>query len=603
MKKLIFLLVLAIAASAMLFLMAFYYIDFSVHWSATYEALLNGKYIGIVKVDRYVTEDKIIYKSRSETPYALSYPTMNERLFLKKKTIIPVKYVAESGIGRKTSRFISLIQKEEKTDYLYLEHPRFLVMRDFETGEKTMLFLPYDIMTYMPLMEKYNYWKKGTQYFEVITPLEDAMPPMRDKIGVRELGDEYISIMGRKVEAEAFAVKGKGLPETKITLSKYGHHILCLDIKSTGARYIMTAYAKDPARRIGDMAALALRNLKEKLVFRAEDSNKASTEDIFTESEKEEPLAAGAPAAALPERHKDVFIESGGLILSGRIWSPEGNGPFPAVLFITKDGPMTGGEAMLVRAYGEQLSAAGYVLMAFDGLGQGKSQGSAMDTDDDNRIKNIMAALSYLCNSQLVDKNAITLIGHKGGAYLAVEAARMSECVSSCITLGMPLDPDRPENPIKTLKGKIQGQLEKEGLGSFDGTYMDMVASKLDKHLEGVMMSTEGTAYFMGTKLPVNAYRKYLGRKPFKSILALDKPLLLVFGKNDRSADPAALDALRKAIFGIKTPIKIATFNYIDDYMGKLDEQGNGWGFAPDFNVLALIKEWLAQNIPSKTPK
>lgn len=603
MKKLIVLLVFIAVASILLFMLAFYYIDFSVHWSATYEALQKGKKSGIVKVDRYVTEDKVIYKSRSEMPYALSYVSNNEKLFLKKGSLLPVKFIEESGVGRKTSRLISLVQKEDKTDYLYQEHPRFFLMKDFETGEKTMLFLPYDIMTYMPIMEKYNYWKKGTQYFEVLTPLEDAMPPMRDKIGVSELGDEYISIMGRKVEAEAFAVKGRGLPETKITLSKYGHHILSLDIKSTDTMYIMTAYAEDPARRIGDMVALALRSLKKKMVFRAEGSKKASSEEIVTEAEKEEPLVAGIANAALPEKHKDVFIESGGLILSGKIWAPEGDGPFPAILFITKDGPLTNGELMLVRAYGEQLSAAGYVLMAFDDPGQGKSQGNMMDTDDDNRIKNVLAAVSFLYNNPLVNKDAITLIGHKGGAYLALEAAKKSESVSCCITLAIPLDPDKPDSSRKTLRDKIQIQVEEEGLGPFDGTYMDTVAMKLEKHREDVMMSTEGLIYFMGTKLPVNAYRKYLGRKPFRSILALDKPLLLVFGKNDRGADPVALDALRKAIFGIKTPIKIATFNYIGKYMGKMAEQGDGWVFVPDNNVLDMIKEWLAQNLPSKAPK
>ncbi len=603
MKKLIVLLTIMAAAAVVLFMLAFYYIDFSVHWSATYEVLLKGYNYGLVKVDRYVTEDKIIYKSRSEMPYALSYISSNEKLFLKKGLIVPVKYVEEAGTGRKTSRLISLVQNAERTEYLYLEHPRFLVVKGFETGEKTMVFSPCDIMTYMPIMEKYNFWKKGTQYFEVLTPIKAALPPMRDKIGVRELGDEYISIMGRKVEAEAFAVKGSGLPETKITLSKYGHHLLSLEIKSEDIKYIMTAYAEDPARRIGDMAALALKTLKEKIVFRTEDANTPSTEEIIAETEKEEPLVARMATPALPEKHKDVFIESGGLILSGKTWTPEGNGPFPAVLFIKNDGPMTNGELMFVRAYGEQLSAAGYVMMTFDGPGQGKSQGNIMDTDDDNCIKNILAAVSYLYNNPMVDKNAIALIGYKGGAYLALEAAKKSEFVYSCITLAMPLDSEKPESSRKTLRDKIQGQIEEEGLGPFDGTYMDTVTMKLEKHREEVMKSTEGTIYFMGTKLPVNAYRKYLGRKPFKSILALDKPLLLVFGKNDRGADPEALDALRKAVFGIKMPVKIAIFNYIGKYMGKMVDQGSGWGFVPDTGVLAMVKEWLAQNLSSKTPE
>lgn len=595
MKKLIFILCAAAAGSVALILFAFYFIDFNLHKSYAYDIFLNDRPLGVVNVDRYVTEDKVVYKGRTELPDSLSYTASTEKLFLNKSNLGLVRFIQESSCGRGISRVILLVQDNEFSDYLYLEYPKFFSMKGFETGEKTMIYSPYDLMTYMPVIERYNFWKKGTQYFEVITPADYAIPPMRDKLEVRELGDVYVQALGRKVEAEYFAIKSKGLPETKITLAKYTHTLLALEVGNRGMRFVIKSYAEDPARKIIFILKDAAGKLRQNLVMRdmpsleQKSGQKRDVPDTLSVTQKKE------ASEVIPERYRESFFDGGGTLLSARMWIPEGPGPFPAVLFVQKDGPSTKGEDLLIKAYGEALSSAGYAMMAFDGPGQGKSQGNIFSSDDDTRIKNITGAVAALQSDPLLEKDTITLIGHEGGAYAALEAAKDLSAVSRCVALSPDIAPLRAGSSAKMLKDRMLCVLEAQGLGSFDQSYMGLAAGKLAEHLSAVSGSTDGVGYFIGVKTPMAAYRKYLSRKPLQAAIGLDKPVLLIVGKND--LDPAgseALEALRLTAAGKESTIKVSVFKDLGPYIEKKYGPGPaGSGFTADPDVISAVNEWL----------
>jgi pimeloyl-ACP methyl ester carboxylesterase len=276
---------------------------------------------------------------------------------------------------------------------------------------------------------------------------------------------------------------------------------------------------------------------------------------------------------------------------------PKGIGPFPAVLFIPKDGPVTNGEQMLLAAYGSALAEAGYIMMVFDNPGQGKSQGDILDLDGTKQLTNIEAALAMLRSDPSVKKDFIALIGHKGGGYLALEAARAAKGVLCCAVLELPAESEKDETFQKNYRDKIQNALNENGLGTFDNSYMDNAAFNLGKHVSGVQASTDDFMYFLGTKLPAAAYKQYLGRKVYRSVLNVNKPVLLVFGKNDPDISPQAIEALKRSAAQGDLRIKIAVFNDLDPYMGKLLAQDNGWVFTPDHDVINSILEWLGDNL------
>ncbi|RKY42569.1 MAG: hypothetical protein DRP85_02215 [Candidatus Makaraimicrobium thalassicum] len=571
MKKLIAVVIILVAFIVLLVAGAFFYVDLSGHRGFRYDLLIDGKPSGHIKVDRYVTEGKVVYKSSAEYPYSTGYPCINEKLFLKKGTMTLLKFAEEAEGGKGQKRLTLLSHAGEKTDFLFLEHPRFITLKGVETGEKTMVFSPDDIMLYMPIMEKYNFWKKGAQFFEVMIPVDEPVPPMRDKIEVRYLKDEYIPLMGRRMEAESFALKAKALPEAKVFLSKHARGILALEIEKMNMRFVLVSCIEGPEKRIefvlNKLASLG--NLTSVFNPWKTGSRPAGSPPGKAVAPPEE-MSVPAKAESRERRgKKEIFFESDNLILSGKLWIPDGEGAFPAVLVVPKDGPMAQGEQYLLDSFGEFLSASGFVVLVFDSPGQGKSQGSFMGLNDGKRIRNIIAGISYLKEHPAVEKGHISLIGHDGGGYLALKAASRVPYVRSCVLLGA---------PFRSLKTDFVKDSSRE---------------KVREHLKSVAQSTEDFSFFMGIKIPLEEYREFIARRPYETILSFDRPLLLIVGRDDKFFDPRAVDGLEK-LLGKKGRLnKMIVFRKLGAYLGEMVEHDGSWTFSANRDILGLIGNWI----------
>jgi len=572
-KRLVLILAASVACAAVLIALTFFYIAFSGHIKCCYDIYLDGHLFGSATVDKYVTQDKVVYKCGAEYPYTEYYPIENRKLILRKKTKMPLEYSEEASGVKGAKMSILLEQSEYETDLLYIKCPSFFMMKKFETGNKTMVFSPYDVMSYLSLMESYNYWKKGTQFFEVMIPVEEPMPVMRDKVEVRYLGDDHVLVMGRRIEAERFFVRSGGIPEAEISLSKYAHIPLKVDIKKEKLEFVITGFHREFERFF------------KKLTF---DVSEGGTGVVRDRKELEE-MDSG-----VAEKREYVYFESDKLMLSGRLWLPDGDGPFPGVLFVTEDGPMTNGERLLFESIARKLTDSGIAVLDIDDSGQGKSQGNFNDLDDTRRLKSIAAAFSVFEKHPLIDGDKITLMGHRGGGYLAVKASEMLPSVEACILLNMPLENIRSYLMRKMSKDGIQQDLDIRGLGRFDENYMLTVQKIMTSQMREVLDTKEDVVYFMGKKLSLKAYREYLDRKPYETLIRFERPLLMVFGKDDVDFQPQAVSGL-KTILSDDNRLQIIVFRNLGRYMGNIEYIDGKWEFVPDEDVLQLIKSWLVK--------
>ncbi len=579
MKKLVVLVTLAIICVAILLSLAFFYIALSGHENFNYDIYIDGALLGKATVNKYVTEDKIIYKNKVESPGSLGYPVLTQKLILRRKTRMPLKYTEEATGTRGAKQSLLLTQSEDKTDLLFMKCPPFFTLKGFETGEKTLIFSPYRLLLCMPLMmESYNHWKKGTQFFEIMIPLEEPMPVLRDKVEVRYLHDEYIPLMGRRIEAERFVIRSEGVPETIITSSRYAHSLLSVEINEKKMRFVLTG----------------LHRKFEHLFSRLMSFKKANIDN------EEKP--AGKPRKSPDTKIQDslesqeVFFESGNHIISGRLHVPEGNTPFPAAILVPEDGPMTNGEQFLLESLGRILSASGIAVLAFDSPGQGKSPGIFQELDDEKRIRDIQAAFSFLEDHPSVDAKKIMLVGHRGGGYLSLKAAGNIPPVLSCIVLGMPLEygltktdtaPAFPDENIRQI-------LDMHGFGHFDERYIQTMRALMEEQLNEVRKPGGDLLFFMGKKLPLKAYREYLDRKPYEAILAFNGPLLMVFDKEDIYFRPKIVKSLKSLPAGGKNA-RIAIFRDLGYYMGDMENKGGNRDFKLDRDVIVVIKKWIAE--------
>lgn len=569
MKKALFFVIFSIVIMVALLLSAFLYIDLSGHKYYQYSIFELGISSGSVFIDRYVTEEKIIYKGVSEYSEHIGFSSVNQKLFLNKKTKTPLKY-EEKAIGENDSvRLILLVQEGETADYLFLDKPIYFSIRGFETGDNTMVFSPENIMLYLPIMGKYNYWKKGTQFFEAEIPVELPMPPMRDKISISYIADEYITIMGAKTEAESYRISSGSIPEAKVYMAKYSHRLLKLEVPKKKLEFVLENFVDTPWKRF----AGRMKSLRE-AVDEVRSRRKAVSEE-----------EAGA-------FRKEIFLENDGVILQGWLYSPAEPRPsYPLVVMVQDDGAMTSGENSMMESIALGLAEDGRVVLIFKDTGQRVASGRHTASNDADCISNLKAAVRFLNERFSGEVESFTLIAYKGGGYIALKVAHEMSEVTSCVLLGIPSSFVQRIATGEASPDDIQSMLSLFGLGPFDDSYMRKVSVELLRH-RGSSTTDPGNAFFRdGIKLPADDFAAFLERDPYFLIEKSEKPILFIYGLNDLDYNQKSIDRLTRKVSS-DTTVRMASFRELGPYMGDLSVKNGRVIFGLNDDVRKLLLNW-----------
>jgi hypothetical protein len=568
--------------------LAFVYIDLTGHKSFLYNITLMENPWGALVLDRYVTENMLIYKSRVSTPFSEGYPLCLSSLHLDRTTKMPVKYTRED-LGVKGQKAVtSLAQKQDLTDYLFLEDPRFIKVENFSTGEKTTVYAPRDLMLVTALMERYNYWKKGTQYFEIMMPVPAPFPPLRDKVSIRYVEDEYVNIMGRKIEAEVYVIGSRAVKETKVAVSKNSHRVLEMVSPGMGTKFTLSAVNEGPAK----LSTFSLRSLPFiRTVIRGipedKDVSTAGFPGRLRDISAEKVLV---PGKVVP---KEFFFESGNVILSGNIWAPEGDGPFPGVLIAPGEGPGKTGEKLFTDYLAGVLVRSGYMVMSFDPPGQGKSQGSFHETDDEIKKRNILSAFRALTGNKKFSGGTGVIVARGTSGDAVLRAVALEENPIPCVFVS-PRQGAFPEKKgpdfSKDDARDILGPFWTEG---WDAGFLSNASMEAAKHFESVVRSKENTAYFMGARLPIKGYRDYIGRSPHQLMLSANGPLLVILDRDDPSFDKKVSDALRQALSLNARESDVVVLDRFGQYGGSVDLVGGKWQYVPKEELFIALRDWI----------
>jgi carboxymethylenebutenolidase len=169
-------------------------------------------------------------------------------------------------------------------------------------------------------------------------------------------------------------------------------------------------------------------------------------------------------ASAAPAAEETVSFKSGAEQASGFLVTPEGKGPFPAIVVIQE----WWGLNDWVKEQARALAKEGYVALAVD-LYRGKvtaSQEEAhqlmMGTPPDRAIRDLKAGFAYLGSQPNVRKDRIGVVGWCMGGRYALELATVEPKLAAVVAYyGPPTDPGK----VAAIKAPVLGNYGAEDKG------------------------------------------------------------------------------------------------------------------------------------------
>lgn len=155
------------------------------------------------------------------------------------------------------------------------------------------------------------------------------------------------------------------------------------------------------------------------------------------------------PVPPFPYEAREVVFrnDKAGIDLSGTLLIPEGEGPFPAVVFVSGSGPQDRDEALMGHrpflVIADALARRGIASLRYDDRGFGKSQGDHMGSTVGEFADDAAAAVAFLSRQEEADTNAIGIVGHSEGGLIGPMAAQRGADIDFLVLLappGVPMD-------------------------------------------------------------------------------------------------------------------------------------------------------------------
>lgn len=548
MRKIYLLVIITFVLSILLFISSFFYLDRYNHKTYHYTVSIDGQYAGSARIDTFITEEKRIYKSVSSLPFKELLTEEKSRLELTKDYILH-EYQNDLSLNGSTYTFY-LERKDDSISFLFRGGSRFAYLSKIPMWKKTFVFEEGSILTYLPIIENYDFKRGGAQGFNSLICLPgSSLPPLRRFVTLTSIKDEYLKIDRRKIKAENLILKIKGYPQGSIWVAKSDRTILALEIPSIGLKIARSFSVKD---------------MKPK--------ERAITSDLFSS--------------------KEVTFQGKDGQLSGTLTTPNQGVSMPAVLLVWGSGPHDRSYMGLFDSMASYLSNNGFCVLRLDKRGIGSSGGSATSVTPDDEFSDLGSALSYLASRKEVDPQRISIVAHSEGAFNALKAAAENNGIKKVVLMAPSIYPE-----ARLSEEYLRYMADKNKWGE---DYISLVRA-CEKETAGKADASRGDwTYIMGRRCYVknlNSKNTGLSANAIKNVPA---SVLILCGKMDDKIPLQSAQNIDKALADSgNQDHSIRYYSYLGHFLGKKVSDGiHRTRYEPDGDVMTNIKDWL--NTPIK---
>ncbi|HEY4077591.1 MAG TPA: alpha/beta fold hydrolase [Rhizomicrobium sp.] len=321
------------------------------------------------------------------------------------------------------------------------------------------------------------------------------------------------------------------------------------------------------------------------------------------------------PKPPFPYKSEDItFAGPGGITLAGTLTTPQGPGPFPAVVLVQGSGPhdrdenLMGHKPFLLLA--DALTRRGIVVLRADKRGVRKSGGNYTSATSEDFAADAQAGVTHLRSLKIIDAKKVGLIGHSEGGLIAPMVAAKDPQLAFIVLMA---GPGLKGEDILLMQQRLIGQAMGTGPTMLDQSAvrnrqlfeivrttpdLDEAKTKVRAALAADGVPPERVEAALGQAV-TPWFRFFLSYDPAPTLRQVKCPVLAIDGaldlqvppKEDLAAIKAALganpDATVEELPGLNHLFQTAKTGAPSEY-NEIEET-----MAP--SVLALIGDWIVQ--------
>ncbi len=555
MRKFYFFLITGFIACVLLFVGSFFYLDSQKRNVYHFVVSLKGHDIGTIKIDKFVTEEKRLYKSWSEMPFNPVFDSDKTRMVFDKDYKLETYSYERSGSG--ASEAIQIENSDNRVSFISIARSKFSYLRDMPIRDMTFVFKEDSPVTYLPLIENYDFRRGKSQGFDAITPFSELYPPMKRFVTLTSIRNEYIKVDRRKIKTECLLLKIRNYPQGTVWVARSDRSIIMIDLPTAGITIRRSFLPKNISA-----------------VEYSPDMERASV--------------------------KDVKFPGKGGELAGTLYMPKIEGKRPAVILVWGDGPEKGAYQGLFSSMAAGLAKEGFIALTFDKRGVGGSGGDPNTTTDTDAVDDIGSAVDFLKAEKDVDPDKIALIGHSKGSFYASRVCSSRDDIKALVFIA----------PRASLESKQQATdfadlIEMAKRYGWSEDYLKSVMKSQVETLDKARNAKRGRVSLLGKRCFAGKMQEEMSEDPIAVAGKIKAPVLILQGKEDgiSLADSAA--KIDKALEESGNKDHTLTyFGYLDHFMAASIIDGkHKIHYVTDPSVVDATKKWLDEALAEPPPE
>ncbi len=553
MKKLYLTVTIILCVIIILFVWTFFYIDTNRHTSHLYNIYQNGEIRATASLDIYNTEDKLVYRSVTTTPFHSISDEHKRKLSVDKRGHKFDSY-NKKHLSKGVSMDIYLKRVDSSINFLAVGHSNFAYAKRIPIDKDPIVFENNAVISYFNLIDKYGF-RGSPQSFSALTHTYTFLPPYKSSIHIRQAKEEVIEVGQRKVKALLLKVKCPDKNEALLWVNRWTHVPLIIKIPRTGFEAVWT-------NELEDLSA-----------------KKRKFKDIDYET-------------------RDITFKSKDLQLAGTITIPKSDGPFPAVLLVWGPGPQDKDGLGMLAGLAHGLAKNGIATLRFDKRGVGESEGNFFRFSGEDTLNDLTSAIENLSQVSKIDKDRIAILGHSEGGYYAAALAKSNPLISACIIMSGLEIVNLPDTDLEMM-----WSFDKSA-DKWDKEYLEDIA-KTSKDTADILMGGKDWAMLLQKRVFLKKRYLDMRKKPLDLLKGLKRPLLLLRGRKDTVISSEHIKLVEESLREVgNINYEIIEFNKLNHFFGKKLEDGiHRTSVSIDNEVIESISKWLKETIPPPEPE